>query len=114
MHESLQGATFHIEHVIPTARGGNDRPENLAWACPGCNLAKTDQVEAQDPETGQRVPLFSPRKDVWADHFSWNGHEVIARTAVGRATLALLDLNRPRRILIRQAEEHFGLFPPRM
>jgi len=31
---------------------------------------------------------------------------------VGRATLLALNLNHPRRVLIRQAEELFGLFPP--
>jgi hypothetical protein len=31
MHQALKGATFHVEHVIPTARGGSDEPENLAW-----------------------------------------------------------------------------------
>jgi len=32
-------------------------------------------------------------------------------TPTGRATVALLYLNHPRRLLIRQAEELFGLFP---
>ena len=30
----------------------------------------------------------------------------------GRATVFALDLNHPRRLLIRQAEALFGLFPP--
>lgn len=41
------------------------------------------------------------------------GYELAAITPVGRVTIATLDLNRPRRILIRKAEELFGLFPPR-
>lgn len=36
MHESLQGATFHVEHVIPKSKGGESALENLALACPGC------------------------------------------------------------------------------
>lgn len=31
---------------------------------------------------------------------------------LGRATIALLDMNHARRILIRSAEQRFGLFPP--
>ena len=31
---------------------------------------------------------------------------------VGRALVAAFDLNHPRRVLIREAEEHFDLFPP--
>ena len=112
MHQSLQGATFHIEHVIPRSRGGLSRFDNLAWACPSCNLAKADRVEGLDNETGVLVPLFNPRLDNWRDHFQWDRYEITARTAVGRVTLLLLDLNRPRRVLIRRAEELFGLFPP--
>jgi hypothetical protein len=48
MHQALQGATFHLEYLLPSSRGG---------------------------ETN-------------------------------------LDFNHPRRLLIRQAEEVFGLFSP--
>ena len=40
MHQSLQGATFHVEHVIPRCLGGTSEFGNLAWACPSCNLHK--------------------------------------------------------------------------
>jgi len=30
MHQSLQGATFHVEHVVPQARGGHSQLDNLA------------------------------------------------------------------------------------
>lgn len=113
MHQSLQGATFHLEHVLPRIRGGKTNRDNLALACPGCNLGKSDRVDAVDPQTGLPAPLFNPRNDAWADHFRWAGHKIEALTSVGRATLSALDLNRPRRILIRQSEDLFGLFPPR-
>lgn len=32
MHQSLQGATFHIEHIIPQAKGGSSELPNLALA----------------------------------------------------------------------------------
>ena len=112
MHQALQGATFHVEHIVPRSRGGDSSPENLALACPGCNLHKSDRVDALDALTRQNVPLFHPRRDQWCDHFRWKGHEVIPLTAIGRATIALLNLNHRRRIQIRRAEELFGLFPP--
>jgi hypothetical protein len=112
MHQSLQGATFHFEHVVPLSRGGVTQSDNLAWACPSCNLAKAGRVEGVDTETGMTAPLFNPRLDNWRDHFHWNSYELTAHTAVGRVTLLMLDLNRPRRTLIRKAEELFGLFPP--
>ena len=55
MHESLQGATFHIEHVVPKSKGGESTLENLALACPGCNLHKADRTTAVDPLTGEQV-----------------------------------------------------------
>ena len=32
MHQSLQGATFHVEHILPTVQGGESVLSNLAWA----------------------------------------------------------------------------------
>jgi hypothetical protein len=112
MHQSLQGGQFHIEHVCPTSRGGTSQLDNLALACPGCNFRKTDHVAAFDSESETTVRLFNPRTDRWLDHFHWAGYEATGLTATGRATVALLDLNHPRRVRIRQAEEMFGLFPP--
>jgi hypothetical protein len=85
--------------------------ENLAWACPGCNLRKSNRTEVADPESYLLVSIFHPRKNSWSEHFRWQGYRVIGKTPVGRATIAALDLNEPRRLRIRQAEEMFGLFP---
>jgi hypothetical protein len=112
MHQSLQGARFHLEHVVPKSRGGATDPENLAWACPGCNLRKSDRVEATDPEADDTVPLFHPRTQAWDTHFAWDDYQIVGLTAIGRATVVALDLNQPRRLRIRQAEQTFGLFPP--
>ena len=112
MHESLQGATFHLEHIVPSSHGGTSSPDNLGWACPTCNLRKSDRVEGIDPESGMMVNLFHPRLDHWSDHFEIDGHSIKGKTPGGRATVLLLDLNQPARVHIRQAEELFGLFPP--
>ena len=112
MHQSLQGGTFHLEHIVPLSRGGASTEGNLALACPGCNLRKTDRVTAIDPDSGEEVPLFHPRTDAWIRHFGWDGERVVGKTPTGRATVALLQLNHPRRIRIRVAEAGFDLFPP--
>ena len=31
---------FHIDHIVPVARGGSDNPDNLGVACKPCNLSK--------------------------------------------------------------------------
>jgi hypothetical protein len=110
MHQALQGATFHVEHIIPSARGGGDDPQNFAWACPACNLHKSDKTHSEDPESGGLVRLFHPRNDGWNDHFLWVGFALVGRTPVGRATAHALDLNHERRVRIREAEHLFGLF----
>jgi hypothetical protein len=112
MHQSLQGGSFHVEHVCPMVRGGLTDLDNLALACPGCNLHKADRMEALDPGTGAMAQLFNPRADFWHEHFRWRDYLVIGQTPTGRATVELLDLNHSRRIQIRQAESWFGLFPP--
>jgi 5-methylcytosine-specific restriction endonuclease McrA len=76
MHQALQGASFHIEHVLPSSRGGPTEVENLALACPSCNLHKADQTEAVDPVSGAAAPLFNPRRDSWSDHFRWENYRI--------------------------------------
>lgn len=112
MHQSLQGANFHVEHIIPRSRGGTDDPDNLALACPSCNLHKSDRTEATDPESNETTPLFNPRRDRWKDHFRWDGYRIVGLTPLGRVSAAALDFNHPRRLLIRHAEELLELFPP--
>ena len=112
MSQSLQGASFHIEHIIPRKHGGRTVFENLALACPGCNLHKADRTHAEDPLMDEIVPLFHPRKSRWNDHFEWRGTRIRGKTATVRATLTALQFNQARRLLIRDAERGFGLFPP--
>jgi len=112
MHQSLQGATFHVEHAVPRSQGGDSTLDNLTWSCPSCNLHKADRVEFLDSQTGILAPIFNPRVDRWTDHFTWSGYRVDGLSPKGRATIAALELNDPRRILVRTAEETFGLFPP--
>jgi hypothetical protein len=112
MHQALQGATFHIEHIVPQSAGGSDATDNLALACPSCNLTKSNRTTASDPDTSQPAPLFHPRAHRWADHFAWDGAAVVGLTPTGRATVEACGLNSPRRQLIRAAEAGFDLFPP--
>jgi len=112
MHQSLQGATFHIEHVIPRVRGGTSELGNLALACPSCNLHKADRVNSDPDHAPEAIALFHPRTDVWSDHFEWDEYQLVAKSDVGQLTIQLFRLNHERRIKIRQAEQMFGLFPP--
>src|SRR5690348_13130641 len=110
MHQCLQGATFHVEHIQPRAHGGTSEPENLALACPTCNLRKSDRRSVDDVVSGSTVCLFHPRHHIWSEHFAWDGYYLIGLTEIGLGTILALNLNHDRRILIRQAEEQFELF----
>jgi hypothetical protein len=107
-----QEATFHMDHVIPRAAGGPTTADNLALACVSYSLRKWAHQMAPDPESGEDVPLFNPRGQVWTEHFHWDGVLVIALTPTGRATLAALALNRPVILAIRQEEAIRGRHPP--
>lgn len=77
MSQSLQGATFHFEHIVPLTCGGTTISENLALACPGCNLHKSDRSHAIDPDMNLSEPLYHPRQDVWANHFAFQETTVV-------------------------------------
>lgn len=52
--KSVKGP-FHIDHVVPVAKGGTDDLSNLTVSCAGCNLAKSDMtVEAFKEKAGIR------------------------------------------------------------
>jgi hypothetical protein len=53
-----------------TQHGGGDDADNLALACPDCNLRKGPNLTGIDPETGAVVRLFHPRRDVGSESSS--------------------------------------------
>jgi len=112
--EQWQYVRFTIDHITPLAEGGTDVPENLALACFHCNRRKSNKQTAVDPATGQSVTLFNPREHKWADHFIWSmdGLRIISQTAIGRATIELLKLNRERILYLRSADVSVGRHPP--
>jgi HNH endonuclease len=107
-----QAATFHIDHVIPVVAGGLTTADNLALACVACSLYKGAKQDIGDPETTKTVTIFNPRQQLWTEHFRWNGFEVVGVTAVGRATVNALKLNRPLILAIRAEEELLSRHPP--
>ncbi len=106
-----QEATFHVDHVVPVKAGGSDAGDNLALACVSCSLRKAARQTALDPESGQEVALFNPRRDLWHDHFRWHGVRLFGLAATGRATIKALEMNRPLIIAIREEELARGRHP---
>jgi hypothetical protein len=113
-HSPARYATqrFALEHILPRSQGGATHLDNLALACQGCNNHKYTKIQAHDPVTKRLVALFHPRRQRWQDHFTWDARFaiVLGLTAVGRATVEALQLNRPElqnlRRLLYAAGEH--------
>lgn len=95
-------ASLHIEHIRPKKHGGTDRDENLCLACIDCNLHKGSNLTGIDPATGAVTELFHPRQQCWEDHFDWEGIFLVGRTAVGRTTIRVLDMNSEAQLELRE------------
>jgi hypothetical protein len=102
---------FHIEHIVARQHGGADARSNLALACHHCNLHKGPNLTGIDPVTRKITRLFHPRRHRWPYHFAWAGPRLIGRTAIGRATIAVLQMNDPDAIKDREALIAEGVFP---
>lgn len=105
---------FDIDHIVPDSAGGESELNNLALACRGCNLFKSNKTELFDSGTDKTVRLFNPRVDVWSGHFIWTSDfsEIIGRTAIGRATVTALNLNREAIVNQRTMLHKYGKHPP--
>jgi hypothetical protein len=105
--------SFATEHIIPTAKGGSNDPDNLALACQGCNSHKSAKTEATDPLTQQTALLFHPRQHTWREHFDWDEifTQIVGLTPTGRATVEALHLNRPELVRLRAALFLLGEHP---
>lgn len=106
--------SFSVEHIVPRAKGGQTKLDNLALACQGCNNHKYTHTEAVDPVTGEVVRLFHPRQQRWSEHFAWTEDfaQVVGLTSTGRATVEILQLNRFGIVNLRQALHLIGEHPP--
>jgi hypothetical protein len=94
---------FEIDHVRARKHKGLTVEENLALACFFCNSAKGPNISGFDPDSGQIVPLFNPRRQTWSRHFRWAGPILVGRTRCGRATIDVLAINDPAFIALREA-----------
>lgn len=111
---SLQ--SFECDHIIPVARGGETSLPNMAHTCGGCNRKKGIRTTGIDPDSGQEVRLFHPRLDAWQVHFAWSIDftQMIGLTAIGRATIHALQLNRPGLVNLRGVLVRARVHPPQV
>jgi hypothetical protein len=79
----------------------DDSLGNLALACPDCNFHKGPNLITLDPRTREFVRLYHPRTDAWAEHFEFRGAIIVGLSAVGDATIRLLQMNSVERVELR-------------
>mgnify|MGYP006322800743 FL=1 len=96
-------AALHIEHIIPRFHGGNDDMDNLAMACMDCNLHKGPNLTGIDPETNAVTELFHPRRNRWEEHFGQDGIRLVGKTALGRTTVRVLNMNSEDQLALRSS-----------
>ena len=109
--DQLTLAEHQVDHVIAVKHGGHSASENLALCCTICNRFKGSDIASIDPETGQTVGLFHPRRDRWEDHFHIVRGLITPATAVGRVTARLLRMNAVERIAEREILQAIGRYP---
>jgi len=114
--QEISGAPMNIEHIIPLARSGSSRANNLCLACAWCNSYKWAKTSGIDPQSKVDVALFHPRQQKWQEHFQWSkdGIYIIGLTAVGRATVDALKMNNEFIVPARQHWVEAGWHPPQL
>ncbi|RLC10665.1 MAG: HNH endonuclease [Deltaproteobacteria bacterium] len=100
--ESAAFASYEMDHIIAQKHGGLSQADNLALSCALCNKHKGSDLASLDPETGDIVALYHPRRDKWTDHFLLSDAQFIPLTQTGRVTVRLLQLNAPERLKERE------------
>ena len=103
LHERDSYTPHQVDHILSQKHAGSSDPGNLAWACVRCNAWKGSDISSIDPQTGELVALFHPRRHRWIDHFELRGHTIEPITPIGKVTVRLLRLNSDQRVAERRA-----------
>lgn len=111
--QSASCLPFEIDHVVALKHGGATEAANLSLSCFYCNRYKGPNIAGVAPGSGRVVRLYHPRRDAWSRHFRWSGAVLEGRTDVGRVTIAVLAINHPDAVALREALIEEGAFPPR-
>lgn len=107
--ESQAFIPYQIDHIIAQKHGGDSVLDNLAYSCAPCNKRKGSDVATVDRSTDRITRLYHPRRDVWFEHFRLDEAWIEPLSAVGRATVGLLQLNRPELLIERDQLLRLGL-----
>lgn len=108
--QSFAAQRFQIDHVHAKQHVADDSLENLALSCGRCNGCKGPNVAGIDPISRKLIPLFNPRKQMWEEHFAWDGPKIIGLTPTGSITIHVLKMNDVSAVALRAAIMRMGRF----
>jgi len=103
--------SHEVDHIRAEKHGGQTVESNLCLSCFPCNRHKGSDLTSVDPVTDIVVLLFHPRQHIWEEHFVLNGAIIEPLTAIGRATVKLLQMNDPDSIDDREVLIRLGRYP---
>ena len=111
IHQADACFSFHIDHIISRKQRGASISANLALSCLRCNVAKGTDPGTFIGRPARLVRLYHPRQDRWGDHFRSAAARIISLSDEGEATVLLLELNAPDRLLLRKNLIKAGRYP---
>lgn len=98
--ETESGGQLEIDHFLPQAQGGQDKLDNLVYACRACNAFKGDYWPP--PGASSDLMLLHPRRDDLSTHIgSLPDGRLIGLTKRGWFHIQRLRLNRAQLIELR-------------
>ena len=108
--QAATSVPIEIDHIISRKHHGSTIASNLANACWYCNSFKGSDISGLDPLTRKLTRLFHPRRHKWTHHFRYDGPVLIGRTAIGRTTVRVLQINCEEALTLRESLIDEGLF----
>ena len=111
IHEDDGHFPLQFDHIISRKHRGLTASSNLALACLRCHVAKGTDISVPTGSPPRPVRLFHPRRDSWRQHFKLSAARILPCTDTGTATVQLLDLNAPDRLLLRRTLIKAGRYP---
>jgi HNH endonuclease len=111
IHQDDLVFTYQVDHIISLKHNGTNQTDNLAYTCSLCNQNKGTDLGTYIAESKRLIRLFNPRTDKWEYHFQYSNGEILAKTKIALATIKVLDLNNPERIILRRVLEDIGNYP---
>ena len=99
--EVKTGLFCEVDHIIGIKHNGPTESNNLAYACFNCNRNKGSDLASIDWATNEIVRFYNPRSDIWAEHFRFEGPQIVDITQIGKVTAAIFRFNDPKRLFER-------------